>query len=94
MRNSGGSAYNRLRARKRYQCYVCGGIIEKGQEYQREEYGLKRHVEEHRVECFRCEEYFWVPGITEEEAEQLSQTVVLCPSCGKQAEEDAKEEEQ
>ena len=42
------------------------------------------------VECFSCEEDFFVPGITEEEAKQLSKTVVLCPSCGKrkQAEEE------
>jgi len=46
MRNSYGYAYYRLKARKRYRCYVCGGIIEKGQEYQREEYGMKCHVNE------------------------------------------------
>ncbi len=46
MRNSYGYAYYRLKARKRYRYYVCGGIIEKGQEYQREEYGMKCHVNE------------------------------------------------
>ncbi len=46
------------------------------------------------VECFVCEEDFWVSGITEKEAKQLSKTVVICPACRKQAEEDAEEEDQ
>jgi len=32
-----------IKARKQYRCYVCGGIIEKGQHYQKEENGLKCH---------------------------------------------------
>ncbi len=46
------------------------------------------------VECEGCEEYLWVPGITEEKAKQLSTMMVFCPACRKQAEEDTKEEEQ
>ena len=45
------------------------------------------------VECIGCEEYFWIPGITEEKAKQLSTMVVFCPACRKRTEEDAKEDQ-
>lgn len=42
------------KARKRYRCYVCGGIIEKGQYYGRE--GLLKSHFECPKKCENCEE--------------------------------------
>jgi hypothetical protein len=45
MRNSYAYKYDNFKARKKYRCYVCHGIIEKGQRYQKEEYGFKCHYD-------------------------------------------------
>jgi hypothetical protein len=53
----------------------------------------KKFLDYYLKACIGCEEYFWILGITEEKAKQLSTMVVFCPACRKRAEEDAKEDQ-